>query len=46
LVADKRGFTPFAYARSTDWHTWRQFLFDNRQSLKLLIEPATLRRFS
>jgi hypothetical protein len=46
LVADKRGFTPFGYARTTDWSTWRQFLFDNRESLKLLIEPTTLERFS
>lgn len=46
LVTDKRGSTPFQYARAEDWPTWRQFLFDNRESLQLLTEPSTLKRFS
>ena len=45
LVTDKRGNTPFQYARSEDFSTWRQFLFDNRASLKGLTEPTTLKRF-
>ena len=45
LVADKRGNTPFQYARSEDWPTWRQFLFDHREALQLLTEPSTLKRF-
>jgi len=46
LVSDKRGNTPFQYAREEDWPTWRQFLFDHRASLQQLTEPATLKRFS
>jgi Ankyrin repeats (3 copies) len=33
LVKDKRGYTAFQYARNSDWHVWRKFLFDNRQAL-------------
>jgi len=28
LVCDKRGSTPFAYARREHWQSWRQFLYD------------------
>ena len=28
FVSDKRGHTPFAYARREHWSVWRQFLFD------------------
>lgn len=45
LVTDKRGNTPFKYARKEDFPTWRQFLFDNRDSLQLLTEPSTLKQF-
>lgn len=45
LVTDKRGNTPFKYARAEDFPTWRQFLFDNRDSLHLLTEPTTLKQF-
>lgn len=45
LVTDKRGNTPFMYARAEDFPTWRQFLFDNRDSLQLLTEPSTLKQF-
>jgi len=45
LVTDKRGNTPFQYARAEDYGTWRQFLFDNRDSLQLLTEPSTLKQF-
>jgi hypothetical protein len=33
LVKDKRGSTPFQYARPEDWPTWRQFLLDHYQCL-------------
>lgn len=46
LVADKRGYTPFQYARQSDWKVWREFLYENRQSLVQLTEPAILERFS
>jgi hypothetical protein len=46
LVTDKRGYTPFQYARDQHWHIWRQFLFDNRSSLAALGEPETMVRFS
>jgi hypothetical protein len=29
LVKDKRGSTPFQYARPEDWPTWRQFLLEH-----------------
>ena len=45
LVSDKRGNTPFQYARSEDYATWRQFLLDNRNLLQGLTEPTTLKRF-
>ena len=46
LITDKRGYTPFQYARDQHWHIWRQFLFDNRASLAALGEPETMVRFS
>jgi ankyrin repeat protein len=45
LITDKRGYTPFQYARDQHWHIWRQFLFDNRESLAALGEPETMVRF-
>jgi len=45
LVTDKRGNTPFQYAREEDFSTWRQFLFDNRSKLEGLAAPATMKRF-
>jgi hypothetical protein len=35
LIGDKRGHTPFDYARPEDWRTWREFLFERRT----LLEP-------
>jgi ankyrin repeat protein len=46
LVADKRGFTPFQYARKNDWTIWRQFLFENKEFLKALTNPDIVQRFS
>ena len=45
LVTDKRGFTPFQYARKGDWHVWRQFLFDSRHLLEGLTKPEILAQF-
>jgi hypothetical protein len=45
LVADKRGFTPFQYARKSDWPVWRQFLYDHRDEFRALASPDVLRRF-
>ena len=28
LISDKRGHTPFQYARREHWHYWRKFLYD------------------
>lgn len=46
LVADKRGFTPFQYARPNDWPVWRKFLFDNRDLLSPLAEPQVVAKFA
>jgi Ankyrin repeats (3 copies) len=46
LVADKRGFTPFQYARECDWPIWRQFLADNLDYLRSLASPEIVARFS
>jgi hypothetical protein len=45
LVADKRGFTPFQYARKSDWGVWNQFLFDQCQHLRALANPEVIKRF-
>lgn len=37
LITDKRGFTPFSYARMEHWAMWRQFLFDRKEIL--IIKP-------
>ena len=34
LTCDKRGHTPFAYARREHWANWRQFLWDRREHMK------------
>ena len=46
LIADKRGFTPFQYARESDHATWRNFLFQNRHCLDALVQPRILEQFS
>jgi ankyrin repeat protein len=46
LLADKRGFTAFQYARKSDWHIWRQFLFDNRDMLLPLTQPELANCFA
>jgi Ankyrin repeats (3 copies) len=48
LVRDKRGYTAFEYARKSDWHIWRKFLYDNRRALLqgLAQKPDIVRIFS
>jgi hypothetical protein len=46
LVTDKRGYTPFQYARKGDWHIWRQFLYDRRDLLAGMTKPEVLAQFS
>lgn len=36
LIKDKRGSTPFQYARPQDWPTWRQFLLDHYECFDAL----------
>ena len=46
LIGDKRGHTPFDYARPEDWQTWRDFLFEHRSYLEPLQEESTRLVFS
>lgn len=45
LIGDKRGHTPFDYARPEDWQTWRKFLFEHRRFLEPLQEESTRQVF-
>jgi hypothetical protein len=42
LLADKRGFTAFQYARQSEWHIWRQFLFDHVDRLRPFVTQPDL----
>jgi GAF domain-containing protein len=46
LIADKRSYTAFQYARQSDWAVWRQFLWDQRECLHGLTAPHVLAQFS
>lgn len=47
LVADKRGYTPFQYARKSDWLVWRKFLVQNLDQVRILgSNPDIVARFS
>lgn len=46
LIGDKRGHTPFDYARPEDWQTWRDFLFEHRSCLEPMREESTRLVFS
>lgn len=43
LIGDKRGHTPFDYARPQDWPKWREFLFEHRELLASLQGNETVR---
>jgi Ankyrin repeats (3 copies) len=45
LVADKRGYTPFQYARQSDWPVWCQFLYDHSEHLKALAQEDIAKTF-
>ena len=44
-VADKRGFTPFQYARESHWKVWCQFLWDHREHLRVMTRPGLMAIF-
>lgn len=47
LIADKRGFSPFDYARSHHWLAWKEFLYEHRRYLdKLMDNHETLSMFT
>lgn len=46
FIRDKRGYTPFQYARKSDWLVWRKFLFDHHHLLAPLVHPEILKDFS
>ncbi|KAL7555814.1 hypothetical protein ACA910_021507 [Epithemia clementina (nom. ined.)] len=46
FITDKRGYTPFQYARNTDWPLWRQFLLDSRHLLAPLAMPEIRQHFT
>ena len=46
FITDKRGFTPFQYARTEHWDTWKTFLFDNRECFRRLASPKFCSKFS
>lgn len=46
LISDKRGCTPFDYARPEHWAVWRKFLFESRAHLEPLVEAANRTLFS
>jgi Ankyrin repeats (3 copies) len=45
LVADKRGYTPFQYARESDWPVWCKFLYDHSVHLKALDDKEITETF-
>ena len=46
LTCDKRGHSPFAYARREHWANWRQFLWDRREHMKHALNIDELELFS
>jgi Ankyrin repeats (3 copies) len=47
LVADKRGYTPFQYARQSDWPIWRKFLVENLEQVRVLgTQPEIVATFA
>lgn len=46
FIADNRGCTPFEYARPEHWGVWRQFLLDNKESLRSLTQEDVKTKLS
>jgi hypothetical protein len=45
LLRDKRGHTPFAYARREHWEVWKQFLWDRRQHMMEAMDMDVMELF-
>lgn len=45
IISDKRGHTPFQYARREHWHHWRKFLYD-RWNLISVRSPSIISRIA
>lgn len=45
LTCDKRGHTPFAYARREHWPHWRKFLWDRREHMQSAIDATEMELF-
>jgi len=45
LVSDKRGHTPFAYARKEHWSNWLVHLFDQKDELKESLDSDVMELF-
>lgn len=43
FITDKRGFTPFSYARMEHWRGWRQFLYEKRELLSVDKKSSVLK---
>jgi hypothetical protein len=46
FVSDRRGFSPFDYARPQHWNIWKQFLLDNKGCFEKMTESTINTRFS
>lgn len=45
LLSDKRGHTPFAYARKEHWEVWKQFLWDRREHIMRALDRDVMELF-
>ena len=45
LTCDKRGHTPFCYARKEHWGNWRQFLWDRREHMRSVMRVEEMELF-
>lgn len=45
LLRDKRGHTPFAYARREHWEVWKQFLWDRREHMMHAMDRDVMELF-
>mmetsp|Transcript_18684 Transcript_18684/g.22900 ORF Transcript_18684/g.22900 Transcript_18684/m.22900 type:complete len:321 (+) Transcript_18684:332-1294(+) len=46
LTCDKRGHTPFDYARREHWANWRQFLWDRREHMVNAMDTKGMQMFN
>lgn len=45
LLCDKRGHTPFEYARREHWDLWKQFLWDRREHMMQALDMEVMELF-